>query len=351
MKDWKKVLVSPDTSIRETIRVIDQGSLKIALVVDEANRLVGTVSDGDIRRSILKGCDLENEVLQVMNTSPTVAGTSDGREKILSIMRQKLMYQIPVVDGAGVLIGLEVIDTILATPRFDNWIVLMAGGLGSRLKSLTVDIPKPLLKVGDKPILETILGNFIEHGFSRFFISVNYKSELIEAHFGDGSRWGVQIDYLREDKKLGTAGSLSLLPEKPSAPILVMNGDVLTKVNFQQLLDFHLEHRASATMCVREYDYQVPYGVVKLDQHRILSIEEKPIQLFFVNAGIYVLGPEVLDLIPQDDYFDMPSLFEKLVAQKRETAVFPIREYWLDVGRMDDFERAQGEYAKVFSRT
>lgn len=348
MKDWKKVLVSPDTSIREAIRVIDQGALKIALVVDAGTRLVGTVSDGDVRRGILKGCDLENPVLQIMNTSPTVAGKYDGSEKVLGLMRQKQIYQIPLVDNNGVVVGLKVIDTILNTPHRENRVVLMAGGLGSRLKQLTSDIPKPLLKVGDKPILETILDNFITHGFNHFFISVNYRSELIEKHFGDGSRWGVRIDYLREDKKLGTAGALGLLPKTPSEPILVMNGDVLTKVNFEQLLEFHTEHKAAATMCVREYDFQVPYGVVKLDNHRIVSIEEKPIQRFFVNAGIYVLEPEVLEMIPHGTYLDMPTLFGTLVTQERETAVFPIREYWLDIGRIDDFEQAQTDFAEVF---
>lgn len=348
MKDWKNILVSPDTSIREAIRIIDQGALKIALVVDEEKHLVGTISDGDIRRGILKGCELENTVQQIMNTSPSVAGKSDGRERVLALMRQKQIYQIPLVDGDGVLVGLEVIDTFLNTVRRENWVVLMAGGLGTRLKQLTADTPKPLLKVGDKPILETILDNFIEHGFCRFFISVNYRSEMIEDYFGDGSRWGVQIDYLREDKKLGTAGALSLLPEKPSAAVLVMNGDLLTKVNFEQLLNFHTEHVSSATMCVREYDFQVPYGVVNLDQHRILSIEEKPIQRFFVNAGIYVLEPEILEMIQPDTHLDMPSLFDKLVNQEKETAAFPIREYWLDIGRMDDFERAQTDFAEIF---
>lgn len=348
MKDWKTVVVAPDISIRETIRIIDQGALKIALVVDAGQRLLGTVTDGDVRRGILKGCSLEDGVRQVMNTSPTVAGKQDSREKILALMRQKQIYQIPLVDAGGVLVGLEVIDTILAPPRFDNWVVLMAGGLGSRLKSLTAEIPKPLLKVGDKPILETILDNFIEHGFHRFFIAVNYKSELIEEYFGDGSRWGVRIDYLREKKKLGTAGALGLLPERPDAPVLVMNGDVLTKVNLQQLLDFHLDHRVAATMCVREYDFQVPYGVVKLDRHRIASIEEKPIQRFFVNAGIYVLNPEALETVPSDTYFDMPSLFTRLAEEQRETAAFPIREYWLDIGRLDDFERAQAEFGSAF---
>jgi len=344
MKDWKNVLVSPDTSIRETIRIIDEGALKIALVVDAEKKLLGTVSDGDIRRGILKGFSLEDPVDALMNRYPIVVSQNSGREEMLALMRTKQVYQIPVVSSTGMLVGLELIDALLAPPQRENWVLLMAGGLGTRLHPLTADIPKPLLKIGDKPILESIIGNFISYGFSRFFISVNYKSELIEDHFGDGSQWGIQIEYIREDKKLGTAGALSLLPERPTMPLLVMNGDVLTKVNFEQLIEFHLEHRAEATMCVREYDFQVPYGVVKFDQHRISSIEEKPIQRFFVNAGIYVLEPSVLGEIPHDTYFDMPTLFERLVEARRETAVFPVREYWLDIGRIDDLERAQGDF-------
>jgi dTDP-glucose pyrophosphorylase len=334
--------------LRETIKVIDSGALKIALIVDDSKRLLGTVTDGDIRRGILKGCSLEDDVQQVMNTNPTVAYQSDGQEKILALMRHKQINQIPVVDGDGSVVGLEVLEVILERPQRDNWVVFMAGGMGSRLKPLTDEIPKPLLKIGSKPILETILENFLEYGFKRFYISLNYKGELIEEHFGDGSRWGIEIRYLREKEKLGTAGALALLPEKPVMPVLVMNADVLTKVNFQQLLDFHQEHKAQATMCVREYDFQVPYGVVKIDKHRIYSIEEKPIQRFFVNAGIYVLEPETLQLISENTNFDMPTLFQKLIANKKETAVFPVREYWLDVGRMDDFERAKGEYPEIF---
>jgi len=348
MKDWKNILVSPDTSIREAIRIIDQEGLKIALVVDADNRLVGTVSDGDIRRGILKGCELGAHVLQIMNPNPSVASKNDGQEVILGLMRQKKVYQVPLVDDRGILVGLKVIDAILSPPQRENLVVLMAGGLGTRLKHLTENTPKPMLKVGGKPILETILDNFMAHGFNRFLISVKYKSELIEDYFGDGSQWGVQINYLREDKKLGTAGALSLMSEKPSEPILVMNGDVLTKINFQQLLEFHGEHKATATMCVREYDYQVPFGVVNIDHYRILSIEEKPIQRFFVNAGIYVLEPEVLKMIPHDNHLDMPSLFESMIIKKMKTFVFPIREYWVDIGRIDDYERANSEYREVF---
>lgn len=348
MKNWRKVLISESTPIREAIKIIDEGALQIALVVDNNERLLGTITDGDIRRGILKGIALENTAARIMNSNPTVAHTQDSRDEILKLLRQKSLHQLPVLDHEGHLVGLEVIEDLVSPQARDNLVVIMAGGLGIRLKQLTSETPKPLLKVGEKPILETILHNFIDQGFRRFYISVNYKSEMIESHFGDGSRWGVKIDYLREDQKLGTAGALGLLPKRPNDPVLVMNGDVLTKVNFQQLLDFHLKHKAEATMCVREYDFQVPYGVVKLNKHRISSIEEKPVQRFFVNAGIYVLQPEVLDLIPNGSPLDMPPLFDRLIALEKETVVFPVREYWVDIGKLSDYEQANGEFNEVF---
>jgi NDP-sugar pyrophosphorylase family protein len=284
-----------------------------------------------------------------MNADPSVARANDSRESILAVMRRKGLHHMPLLDEKGIVVGLDTLDDLIQTRTKDNWVVLMAGGLGSRLRPLTTDCPKPMLKVGNKPLLETILQNFIEYGFHRFYVSVNYMAEVVKAYFGDGSRWGVEIRYLQEDQRLGTAGALSLLSERPKEPMLVMNGDLLTKVNFSQLLDFHISHDAIGTMCVREYDFQIPYGVVKIDKHRITGIEEKPIQRFFVNAGIYVLEPDVLDCITVGEYFDMPTLFEKIIEQKKETVVFPIREYWLDIGHMADYERANGEYTEIFA--
>ena len=252
-------------------------------------------------------------------------------------------------EEAGRVIGVELLEELIRPRERDNWVVLMAGGLGTRLSPLTNDRPKPMLNVGNKPLLETIIENFVEQGFHRFFISVNYMAGMIKDHFADGGRWGAQIHYLEEDRKLGTAGALSLLPEPPTAPVLVMNCDLLTKVNFRHLLDFHLEHRAQGTMCVREYDFQVPYGVVRLDRQRIAGIDEKPVQRFFVNAGIYVLEPEALHHVPADTFFDMPSLFERLIAEGQEAAAFPIREYWLDIGQLADYDRANGEFAGLFT--
>lgn len=348
MKDWRRVVTGPDTTIKAAIEIIDRSGAQIALVADGNCVLMGTVTDGDVRRAILKGLTIEDPVSGIMNPAPTVVRSNESRDTIFALMRAKGIHQIPVVDDQGCLVGLELLDEIIHGVERDNPVVLMAGGLGSRLRPLTDDTPKPLLKVGNKPILETIIENFMEYGFKRFYISINYKAEMIEEYFGDGSAWGAQISYMRESDRMGTAGALSQLAGKFDKPILVMNGDLLTRVNFNQLLNFHVEHKAAATMCVRNYDFQVPYGVVKVDRHRLVSIEEKPSHRCFVSAGIYVIEPETLGLIPKDTYFDMPNLFKTLIEMKKETAVFLIREYWLDIGRLDDLERANGEFANIF---
>lgn len=348
MKNWKQILIPPSASILRAIETIDQGALQIALITDGDGRLLGTVTDGDVRRGILRGVGLDREVSEIMNIHPITASSQDTQETILATMKLRRLQQIPIIDRDGLVIGVQVLADILRSNQRDNWVVLMAGGLGTRLAPLTNDTPKPLLKVGTKPLLETIMQNFIEYGFHKFYLSVNYKAEMIRDYFGDGSRFGVEIRYVHEEKRMGTAGALSLLPERPEETFFVMNGDLLTKVNFQQLLDFHQEHGAAGTMCVREYDFQIPYGVVKTDKHRLMGIVEKPVEHFFVNAGIYVLEPECIDLIPQDEFYDMPSLFEQLIARQRETSVFPIREYWMDIGQMADYERANGEFAEVF---
>lgn len=349
MKNWEQTLLPPSASLREAIETIDASAMQIALVVDESRRLLGTVTDGDIRRGILRGIALDQPIDRIMNAQPTVARSDEPREQVLANMQRKQLHRIPIVDEQGRVVGIEFLEELIQPHLKENWVVLMAGGLGSRLRPLTNDCPKPMLKVGNKPLLETILENFIEYGFRHFYISVNYMAEMVKEYFGDGSRWGVEIRYLEEDQKLGTAGALSLLPDRPSAPLLVMNGDVLTKINFRQLLDFHAGHHSQATMCVREYDFQVPYGVVRIDNHRITGIDEKPVQRFFVNAGIYVLDPQALNAIPAGDYFDMPTLFEKLIAQGAETVVFPIREYWLDIGQLADYDRANGDFMQVFA--
>lgn len=349
MKDWKKVLVAPGLSIRDTVRVIEAGNQQIALVVGEGGHLLGTVTDGDVRRGILQGAPLDGPVAAIMNDNPVTAAVGDNPVDILYLMKRLRISQVPLVDEAGVLQGLETLSALLAPRGRENTVVLMAGGLGSRLGSLTRDVPKPLLQVGDRPILETILTSFAEAGFQRFYISVNYKAEMVCEHFGDGSRWGVEIDYLHEPSRLGTVGALSLLPEKPTAPVIVMNGDIMTRVNFPALLDFHARNKAAATVCVREFTNTVPYGVVRMQDARLTNIVEKPSEKVFVLAGIYVLSPQLVDMIPPGEYCDMPDLLQAAMGKDMPVVGFPIHEYWLDIGRLEDFQRAHQDYWSTFA--
>jgi dTDP-glucose pyrophosphorylase len=348
VKNWENTLLPPTASIRDAIKTIESGSFLVALIVDVNKKLLGLVTDGDIRRAILKGKSLDLSVTEVMNASPKIISSNASYEAIVQQFQQSHYRHLPIVDENNILLGIKLLDDLHQTLLRNNWVVIMAGGLGSRLGELTANCPKPLLKVGDKPILETIIEKFIEQGFQHFFISVNYKADMIEDYFEQGEKWGVEIKYIREKERLGTGGALSLLSETPNYPIIVMNGDVLTRVNFQMLLDFHNEQKAIATMCVREYDFQVPFGVVNINNNTILSVDEKPIHSFFVNAGIYVLSPESLECIPKQKHFNLPDLFENLAKENQKTIAFPIREYWLDVGQVDDFKQANGDYQKVF---
>lgn len=259
-------------------------------------------------------------------------------------MRERKLKQLPIISNDNVLQHILFSDELELAIKKDNKVVLMVGGLGTRLRPLTETVPKPMLNVGNKPILETIIESFKNYGFSNFILSVNYKKEMIMDYFQDGTHLGVNIEYIEETKRLGTAGALSLLLERPMEPFFVMNGDLLTKINFEQLLDFHNETNSTATMCVREYEYQIPYGVIETDNHKLLSIVEKPVNKSFVNAGIYVLNPAVLNYVPSGDFYDMPELYKKLINEEEKVAVFPLREYWLDIGRMDDYEKANNEF-------
>jgi len=343
MTDFAHNLLPLPASIKDAIQTIEKAHAKIALVVDDQRQLLGTVTDGDIRRAILDGISVDTSVTKVMNTEPHTGRLGQDKTSFLELRRRNICRHIPIVDDGGHVVALEALDEPLAAP--DNWVVLMAGGIGNRLYPLTKEIPKPMLPIGGKPILEGIMESFRAEGYKKFFIALNYLSGVIRNHFGDGSRWGVQIEYLSESKPLGTAGALSLLPEKPTTPIIVMNGDILTRINFRQLVGFHEDSHAQATMAVREHLMEVPFGVVESEEFRILNVTEKPSQRFLINAGIYVLSPDALDVIPSDEYFDMTSLFNALTKHKRRACVFPLREYWLDIGHMEDFYRAQKDFA------
>lgn len=350
MRDASGVLVGPGTSIRAALEIIDSQGLQIALVVDESRRLLGTVTDGDVRRGILAGRDLADPVRLVMNGRPTTASPDDSRERVLDAMKTRRIHQVPLLDAAGVVVGLEILDELLIREPVSNPVLLLAGGKGMRLRPITEHIPKPLVEVGGRPILERIVSDLRDAGFRRFFAAVGYRAEMIEQHFGDGSALGVSIEYLHEEQPLGTAGALGLFDEPPTLPFLVMNGDLLTAVDPRLLLDYHAGMGAEATMCVRGFDVTVPYGVVTRDGHRFVSIEEKPVQNFFVNAGIYALSPSVLDLVRPGERLDMPELFARLAAGERQAAVYPLREYWLDIGRPAELDQARSEVGEAFDR-
>ena len=348
MKNIQNTKLFKSATIKEALEVINKAALQIALIVDEKDKLLGTLTDGDIRRGLLKGLDLNNSIESLIFKMPTVAKISDTKEEILKLALFKKLHQIPIVDDSGKVLGIREIEDLVKPKEKTNKVVLMVGGLGERLRPLTENIPKPMLKIGSKPILQTIVKKFADCGYTNIVMCVNYKSHIIQDYFGDGSEFGVNIEYILEEQRMGTAGALSLLKEKLTEPLFVMNGDLLTNLNFEKMLDFHKTYDAKATMCVREYDIEVPYGVVNMANENITSIEEKPIHSFFVNAGIYILDPECIDLIPRDEFYDMPTLFEELMKFKEKTISFPLNEYWLDIGKMNDFERAQQDYNQIF---
>ena len=348
MKQWQKTLVNQNHTLLDTMKIIDDSSLQFAVVVDEEQHLLGTVTDGDIRRGILRGEGLDVTITSIMNPNPITARSGQKYHKYKQLMKSKMLKQLPIVDEDNRIINILFAYNIETTLN-KNTVVLMLGGLGTRLRPLTNDTPKPMLRVGNKPILETIIEGFKQYGYTNFIFSVNYKKEVIQDYFQNGEAFDVTIEYIEEDKKMGTAGALSLLKSRPTKPFFVMNGDLLTQINFDQLMQFHMEHDSVATMCVREFEYQIPYGVIETDGTDLVTIREKPIHRSFVNAGIYVLNPDVLDYIPQDEFYDMPSLFEKLIEENSKTSVFPIREYWLDIGQMDDFNKANHEFKELLN--
>ena len=348
MSDWHTCRVDPDASIEEAMRRIQESELRIAVVTTDDDRLLGVVTDGDVRRGMLDGMGQEAPVTQIMNEEPVTAQERDDRESIVQMMRRHHVHQIPVVDRQGRVVRLETVDDVIAPNERPNPVVIMAGGLGTRLRPITDDCPKPLVEVGGVPILETILERLSAQGFRHVYLSVNYKADMIEEHFGDGGAWGLQVEYLRERERRGTAGALSLLPERPAHPLLVLNGDLLTTLNFRQLIDFHRRRSVAATMCVRRRDVEIPYGVVETDGHEVSGIEEKPTDRYFVNAGIYVLEPDALGAVPDGQYYDMTEHLQSLVDAGEEVTAYPIRAYWRDVGQKEDLHKAEEEFSQVF---
>lgn len=349
MKDWQSVLVESGTTLARAVKIIDKSALRIGLVVDDSRRLLGTVTDGDIRRALLDHISFDVPVNEVMCVFPKVARPDWGRERVLAAMENDVLLQLPVVDSEGIIVGLQTLHELIGKKSLSTPVFIMAGGFGTRLHPLTEQCPKPLLKVGGKPILELTLERLIEFGFHNFYISTHFLSEMIRDYFGNGEKWGVSISYTREESPLGTGGALGLLPhDEINEPLLLMNGDLLTTLNFESLLDFHNEQNCAATMAVRTYEHQVPFGVIENEGCRLRSIVEKPLQKCFVNAGVYVLQPEIVKSVDEGTVVDMPDLLENWIGVGSGVSTFPLNEYWLDIGRMDDFNRAQIESRNLF---
>lgn len=346
MIDFKDRFIRPHTSIAETIQRMDSME-KPVLVVNEQHKLVGMVSDKDIRIGLLQGIALEQPVSTIMDTQPPTVEAGQSRKVASEIMHRLDIEYLPVVDGDGRVVGMEFGEAIGRSAAVETLVVLMAGGLGTRLHPITRSIPKPMLQVGEQPLLEIIIRNFIAQGYRRFVLSLNYKAEVISNYFGDGTAWGAEIRYVYEAKPMGTAGGLSLLEEEPESPFIVMNGDLLTSVNFRRLMDYHNRHRTLATMCVHNYAFQVPYGMVESQGVHLIAVVEKPEWQSYVNAGIYVIDPAALRLIPRDRFFDMPELFRQIRRRNDEAVVFPIYENWLDIGSKDDLDRARREWSML----
>ncbi|OAJ71301.1 nucleotidyl transferase [Methylobacillus sp. MM3] len=334
---WHKTLLPPDATLQQAIMSLDASALQIAMVVGPGNSLIGTLTDGDIRRGLLRGLDMQSPVASIVNREPLVVPPHLEREMVLQLMQANKVRQLPVVDGQRCVLGLHVWDELLVPVQRPNTMVIMAGGQGMRLRPYTERCPKPMLPVGGKPMLEHIIERARGEGFQRFILAVHYLGHMIEDYFGDGSRWQISIEYLREETPLGTAGALALLHSKPDVPLIVTNGDVLTDIHYGELLDFHNHHGAAATMAVRLHEWQHPFGVVRTSGVDIVGFEEKPVIKSHINAGVYALDPSVLDHMQKGEHCDMPTLFGKLQERGLRAVVYPMHEPWLDVGRIDDY--------------
>jgi dTDP-glucose pyrophosphorylase/CBS domain-containing protein len=346
MKDLRRVFLSPEATVREAWMAISRGGVGIALLVDNNCHLIGTITDGDIRRAILDGANFDVPVTTLLKYhqgarwEPTVASVGIGRSELIRLMREKSIRHIPLLDSSGRVVDLVTLDELLPDQILPVRAVIMAGGLGNRLRPLTEELPKPMLSVGGQPLMERIVELLRQAGIQQVCITTHYKSEKIASHFGNGSNFGVELDYVNEEQPLGTAGALGLM-KKPDKPLLVINGDVLTQVDFRAMLAYHQEHKADLTVAVRKYDFDVPYGVVESDGAFVQELVEKPSLTFFINAGIYLLEPSVCNYLPYGQRCDMPDLIQRLLEEKCPVASFPIVEYWLDIGHPADYNQVQ----------
>lgn len=348
--DLQNIIVAPNISLQCVMSVINNSRRQIALVTDDGGGLIATVTDGDVRRGLLKGLGLEAPIYEIMNKNPTTVQAGNSAALAQRLMHERSLKQIPVVDDEGRPVGLLLRDKEFEVVQRSTRVILMVGGLGTRLYPLTERVPKPMLPVGDRPLLERIVMQFKDQGFNHITMCVNYLGHVIRDHFGDGAAFGLEIDYVEETKRMGTGGSLSLLERRPDGPFIVMNGDVLTTTDFGAILEFHTKIASAVTICAREFSMQVPYGVLNTDGSTLLSMDEKPIHKYLVNAGIYVISPLIFEYLEKGAALDLPCMITRVNEAGHTVSVFPVREYWVDIGRIEDLERARAEYDTVFSK-
>jgi dTDP-glucose pyrophosphorylase/CBS domain-containing protein len=332
----QKLVLSDNVTFEDAIRELDKGGVGFLPIVDAANRLLGIITDGDIRRAIL---NRRFSLDAIINRHPITLGSSATRSQARKFLRSSNLRHLPLVDDQNRFVDVVIADDIEFTPK-PNRVVIMAGGLGTRLGPLTAQTPKPMLPVGNKPLLSNIISLCYEHGYTQIYLCVNYRADIIKEYFADGSRFGVSICYVEEKERLGTAGAISLIEEPMEAPFFVLNADILTTLNLDMIMKHHEMSGADATMCVKEMEYRLPYGVVNMDDSRIRSIEEKPVLKSNINAGIYVLNADIVGLIPRDRFFDMTELFDLALKKQMKVSAYPINDYWLDIGQLNDYETA-----------
>lgn len=340
--------IKKEQSIIEALRIINDSSKGIVYVIDDDNKLKGTITDGDIRRALIDGIELKDSIEKVINNNPIKANINTDIRKLKEIMIKKAIREIPLVNDENIIVDSVCLNDLLIPKGKDNKVIIMAGGLGTRLKELTVDIPKPMLNLGDRPILHHIIEKFKSNGFNKFLLSVNYKSEIIENYFEDGSRYECKINYLREKKRLGTAGAISLAKSYIDDDFFVMNGDIYSTVDFDKVMRFHKKNNNDITIVTVRKTVNIPYGVLNIDNdNRVTTIIEKPNYEYLVSGGIYCLSPKVLDLIPEDEYFEITELFDKVIKKEMSIRSYVIDDYWIDIGRLEDYNRINKEIIEM----
>ncbi len=343
-KNIVAVSIRPHSTINEAAQNLDANRIGIVLVTDKSGKLVGTITDGDIRRAILEHIDFEQPIstllLKKANFTPITARQTDDSRTLLKLLNDKSIRHLPIVDNSGKVVNLITTDDFAIDSSKQIEAVIMAGGTGTRLRPLTDETPKPMLPIGDKPLMEIIIQQLKEADIKKVNITLNHKPDKITEYFGNGTPFGVDIDYITEYKPLGTAGALKQIKSRNDT-ILIINGDILTQVDFNAMIDFHKSHDAELTVAVQNQVIQVPYGVVECDGINVITLKEKPQLEFFINAGIYLIEPSVIDVIPENMKFDMTDVISSLIELNRPVVAFPIKEYWMDIGQHQDYELAQ----------